>query len=158
MRSADGGETRALFVDLREYLALFLAPPFVVSLTVLMLGGRENLSIALFVGAMFGAMLVGLRRGFYAARTDEGIERRLTEVGDTPEENEWVRLSEVLEEAYDERYDPILAVVFAVVGFGAFALIPFIGDTDLQLFGLLALIGLVGTTSALMTVGQLLSR
>lgn len=158
MRSADSGETRAPLVDLREYLALFLVPTLAVGLAVLVLGGRENLLVGLFVGAMFGAMLVGYRRLFYAVRTDEGIERRLTQVDDSPEENEWVRASEAVDEAHDERYDPILAVVFAVVGFGAFALIPFIGDTDLRLFGLLALIGLVGTTSALMTVGQLFSR
>jgi hypothetical protein len=146
-----------LAVDLHEYLALFLAPTLSVGLTVLVLGGRENLLAGSLVGAMFGAMLVGYRQLFYAVRTDEGIERRLTEVGDTPEENEWVRLSEALDELYDEKYDPILAVVFAVVGFGAFALIPFIGN-DLDLLGLLSLIGLTGTTSALMTVGQLLSR
>lgn len=122
--------TRAPFVDLREFLALFLAPTLAVGLAVLVLGGRENL----LVGAMFGAMLVGYRRLFYAVRTDKGTERRLTEVGDTPEENEWVRLSEALDELHDERYDPFLAILFAVVGFGAFALIPFIGN-DLDLLG-----------------------
>lgn len=157
MQSADTGETRAPLVDLCEYLALFLIPPLVVGLAVLVLGGRENLLAGSLVGAMFGAMLVGYRRLFYAVRTDEGIERRLTEVGDTPEENRWVRLSEVADELSDETYDPILAVVLAVVGLGAFVAIPFAGDDGRTLVRL-ALLGLFGITTSLMTAGFALSR
>ncbi len=148
---------RAPFVDLREYLALLLAPTLTVGLAVLALGGRENLLAGSLVGAMFGAMLVGYRRLFHAVRTDEGIERRLTEVGDTPEENEWVRLSETLDELYDERYDPVLAVALAVVGLGAFAAVP-LSDGTPRTAVRLALLGLFGITTSLMTAGFALSR
>ncbi|ADJ16066.1 hypothetical protein [Halalkalicoccus jeotgali] len=157
MQSADSGETRAPFVDLREYLALFLAPTLTVGLAVLALGGRQNLLAGSFLGAMFGAMLVGYRRLFHAVRTDEGIERRLTEVDDSPEGNRWVRLSVALDERYDETYDPILAVVFAVIGLGALAAIPFIEGSPRTLIQL-ALLGLFGITTSLMTAGFALSR
>lgn len=157
MSPTESGETRAPLVDRREYLALFLAPTLAVGLAVLVLGGRENLLTGSLVGAMFGAMLVGYRRLFYAVRTDEGIERRLTAVDDSPEGNRWVRLSETLDELYDERYDPILAVVLAVVGLGAFATIPFAGDDGRTLVRL-ALLGLFGITTSLMTAGFALSR
>ncbi len=158
MQSSESrSETRAPVVDLLECLALLLVPALGFGLTVAVFGGRENLVPGLVVGGMSGAMLMGLRRGFYAVRTDDGIERRLKEASDSPDENPWVRLSEVTDDLHDERYDPLLAIVFAVIGFGAFAAMPFLGD-DLRLFGLLGVVGLVGITSSLMIVGQLLSR
>lgn len=70
-----GEETRAPEIDLLECLVLLVVPAALVG-GAATLGGGDRLRMGLFVGGLFGAMLVGYRRLFYAVRTDEGIERR----------------------------------------------------------------------------------
>ncbi|WP_049969461.1 hypothetical protein [Haladaptatus cibarius] len=132
-------------VDMLELVGLFLLPTLGFGLAVATLGSGDNLVVGLFVGAIFGAILVSMRRVFYAVRTVDGIERRRRTYSSDPDENPWVRAANI---EYDEKYDRILAAVLAVVGIAAFAAIPMLNPDG---FGVvrLTLLGLFGIVTSL---------
>lgn len=111
--------------------------------------GTENLIGGLVIGGLFGSILAGLRHGFHAVRTAEGIERRLRS---PPEgsDNMWTRLANI---EYDPKYDRLLALLLFVVGVGSFAAIPFVDPQNGPLILRLVLVGLFGLTTALVTYG-----
>jgi hypothetical protein len=143
------GRTRAPLVDALELLGLFVLPVLLVGVVLSVVSGTENLIGGLVIGGLFGAILAGLRRGFYAVRTAEGIERRLRS---PPEDSDtvWARLANI---EYDPKYDRLLALVLLVVGIGSFAAIPFVDPQNGSLILRLVLVGLFGLTTALVTYG-----
>jgi len=108
-------ETRAWTVDVVETLVLLLLPALLVGL-VTALGSDESVVTGLFVGGVFGAMLAGYRRAFYAVRTVDGIERRLRP-RDGASDHWMVRIAE-----YDGKYEWLLAALLLALGIVVFAL------------------------------------
>jgi hypothetical protein len=143
------GRTRAPLVDALELLGLFVLPVLLVGVVLSVVSGTENLIGGLVIGGLFGAILAGLRRGFYAVRTAEGIERRLRSPPEDSD-NVWARLANI---EYDPKYDRLLALVLLVVGIGSFAAIPFVDPQNGSLILQLVLVGLFGLTTALVTYG-----
>ena len=143
------GRTRAPLVDALELLGLFVLPVLLVGVVLSVVSGTENLIGGLVIGGLFGAILAGLRRGFYAVRTAEGVERRLRS---PPEDSDdvWARLANI---EFDPKYDRLLALVLLVVGVGSFAAIPFVDPQNGSLILQLVLVGLFGLTTALVTYG-----
>ncbi len=144
-------EETAPAVDMLELAGLFLLPTLGFGVCVTVLGSDENLVVALFAGAMFGSILVSMRRAFYAVRTENGIERRRRTYSSDPDENPWVRIASI---EYDEKYDRILAIVLGFVGIAAFATIPFVDGGDSTVLRLV-LVGLFGSTTSLLVYGSL---
>ncbi|KTG08411.1 hypothetical protein AUR64_19475 [Haloprofundus marisrubri] len=142
-------ETRARAVDVTESLALLLVPTLLVGGSVALFAGSDSATGGLLVGGMFGAILMGLRRGFYAVRTESGVERRLRTYDAADDNNPWVRLASV---EYPEKYDRFLALGLAVLGVGAFALVPFVGGGFEWGIRFVA-VGLFGVVSSLLVVG-----
>ena len=140
---------RAPVVDALELLGLVVVPPLLVG-PVLSVVGTDALVAGLAIGGLFGAILARLRCGFYAVRTEEGIERRLRS---PPEDTNtaWARLANV---EYDPKYDRLLTVVLFVVGLGSFAAIPFVDPENGSQVLRLVLVGLFGLTTALLTYGS----
>jgi hypothetical protein len=143
------GRTRAPLVDALELLGLFVLPVLLVGVVLSVVSGTENLIGGLVIGGLFGAILAGLRRGLYAVRTAEGIERRLRSPPEDSD-NVWARLANI---EYDPKYDRLLALVLLVVGIGSFAAIPFVDPQNGSLILQLVLVGLFGLTTALVTYG-----
>jgi hypothetical protein len=143
------GRTRAPLVDALELLGLFVLPVLLVGVVLSVVSGTENLIGGLVIGGLFGAILAGLRRGLYAVRTAEGIERRLRSPPEDSD-NVWARLATI---EYDPKYDRLLALVLLVVGVGSFAAIPFVDPQNGSLILRLVLVGLFGLTTALVTYG-----
>jgi hypothetical protein len=143
------GRTRAPLVDALELLGLFVLPVLLVGVVLSVVSGTENLIGGLVIGGLFGAILAGLRRGLYAVRTAEGIERRLRSPPEDSD-NVWARLANI---EYDPKYDRLLALVLLVVGIGSFAAIPFVDPQNGSLILRLVLVGLFGLTTALVTYG-----
>ena len=143
------GRTRAPLVDALELLGLFVLPVLLVGVVLSVVSGTENLIGGLVIGGLFGAILAGLRRGFYAVRTAEGVERRLRS---PPEDSDdvWARLANI---EFDPKYDRLLALVLLVVGVGSFVAIPFVDPQNGSLILQLVLVGLFGLTTALVTYG-----
>jgi hypothetical protein len=142
-------ETRAPLVDALELLGLFVIPALLVGFVLSVVSGTDALVAGLVIGGLFGAILAGLRNGFYAVRTAEGIERRLRSPPDDSD-NVWVRLANI---EYDPKYDRLLALLLFVVGVGSFAAIPFVDPQNGPLILRLVLVGLFGLTTALMMYG-----
>ena len=143
------GETRAPFVDALELIGLFVLPTLLVGFVLIVVSGIDALVAGLVLGGLFGAILAGLRRGFYAVRTAEGIERRLRSPPEDSD-NVWSRLANI---EYDPTYDRLLALLLFVVGVGSFVAIPFVDPRNGPLILRLVLVGLFGLTTALVTYG-----
>jgi hypothetical protein len=144
-----GSERKAPLVDALELLGLLTLPTLLVGLVAVVANGRGTLVAGIVTGGLFGAILAGLRRGFYAVRTEDGIERRLRIPPDDPD-NVWVRLTSI---EYDPRYDRFLALVFVAVGLGSFTAIPLTGSEHESLVLWLVLVGVFGLVAALLTYG-----
>ncbi|GAA0225104.1 hypothetical protein ACFFQF_10010 [Haladaptatus pallidirubidus] len=142
-------ETTAPVVDMLEIAGLFLLPTLGFGVGVAVLGSDENIVTGLFVGAIFGGILLSLRRAFYAVRTEDGIERRRRSYSSAPDENPWVRAANI---EYDEKYYRILAAVLAVVGIAANAAIPMVNPEGFAVVRL-ALLGLFGIVTSLLISG-----
>jgi hypothetical protein len=142
-------ETRTPLVDALELLALFVLPALLVGVVLSVVSGTDALVAGLVIGGLFGAILAGLRNGFHAVRTAEGIERRLRSPSEDSD-NMWARLANV---EYDPKYDRLLAPVLFVVGVGSFVAIPVVDPQNGPLILRLVLVGLFGLTTALVTSG-----
>ncbi|WP_201740232.1 hypothetical protein [Salinigranum halophilum] len=140
-------ESTAPVVDLLESASLLVLPALAVGLFVSVLSGAENFVAGVAIGGLFGAILAGLRRGFVAVRTDDGIERRRRP---TPDDTVWARLAEV---EYSQRYDRVLTVVLFGVGIVAFGAIPFVDPQNDSLSLRLVIVGFFGLVSALVSLG-----
>jgi hypothetical protein len=119
----------------------------VVGLFVSALSGAENVVTGIAIGRLFGAILAGLRRGFVAVQTSDGVERRQRP---TPDDTVWARLADV---EYDPRYDRVLTVVLFGVAVVAFGAIPFVDPQNDSLIVRLVIIGFFGLVTALAGVG-----
>ena len=142
-------ETRAPLVDVLELLCLLVLPALIVGLVLSVISGTENLVAGIVIGGLFGAILAGLRRGFYAVRTEDRIERRLR----SPPEDSDNALARLASIEYDPKYDRFLTLVLFTVGLGSFATIPFVGPQNGPLVLRLVFVGLFGLTAGLMTYG-----
>lgn len=140
-------ERPAPLVDRLETVGLLALPALVVGLFVSALSGAENFVAGVAIGGLFGAILAGLRRGFVAVRTSDGIERRQRP---TPDDTVWARLADV---EYDPRYDRVLTVVLFGIAVVAFGAIPFVDPQNDSLIVRLVLIGFFGLVSALVSFG-----
>lgn len=140
-------ERPAPLVDLLETVGLLVLPAVVVGLSVSALSGAENFVAGVAIGGLFGAILAGLRRGFVAVRTDDGIERRRRP---TPDDTVWARLADV---EYDPRYDRVLTVVLFGIAVVAFGAIPFVDPQNDSLGLRLVIVGFFGLVSALVSLG-----
>ncbi|WP_380676571.1 hypothetical protein [Salinigranum sp. GCM10025319] len=140
-------ERPAPLLDLLETVGLLVLPALVVGIVVSLLSGAENFVAGVAIGGLFGAILAGLRRGFVAVQTSDGIKRRQRPI---PDDTVWARLAGV---EYDPRYDRVLTVALfglAVVAFGA---IPFVDPQNDSLIVRLVIIGFFGLVTALAGVG-----
>jgi hypothetical protein len=142
-------ETRAPLVDVLELLCLLVLPALIVGLVLSVVSGSEDLVAGIVIGGLFGAILAGLRRGFYAVRTEDGIKRRLRSPPEDSD-NVWARLASI---EYDPKYDRLLTLILFTVGLGSFAAIPFVGPQNGPLILRLVFVGLFGLTAGLMTYG-----
>jgi hypothetical protein len=140
-------ERPAPLVDLLETVGLLVVPAVVVGLFVSALSGAENFVAGIAIGGLFGAILAGLRRGFVAVQTSDGIERRQRP---TPDDTVWARLADV---EYDPRYDRVLTVALFGVAVIAFGAIPFVDPQNSSLIVRLVIIGFFGLVSALVSLG-----
>jgi hypothetical protein len=98
---------------------------------------------------LFGAVLAGLRRGFYAVRTEDGIERRLR-TAPANADTAWTRLADF---EYDPTYDRYLTVLLFVLGIGTFAAIPVVDPQDATTVLRLVALGLFGLVAAVLLSG-----
>jgi hypothetical protein len=137
----------APLVDLLETVGLLVLPAVVVGLSVSALSGPENFVAGVAIGGLFGAILAGLRRGFVAVHTSDGVERRQRP---TPDDTAWARLADV---EYDPRYDRVLTVVLFGIAVVAFGAIPFVDPQNDSLSLRLVLVGFFGLVSALVSLG-----
>ncbi|WP_135827682.1 hypothetical protein [Halorussus halobius] len=106
------GETRAPEIDVLECLALLVVPAVLVGGAATLAGGDQSVP-GLFVGGLFGAMLVGYRRLFYAVRTDEGIERRSRAARERASDHWTVRVARA---EYDPRVEWAVVALAGAVG------------------------------------------
>jgi hypothetical protein len=140
-------ERPAPLVDLLETVGLLVLPALVVGLFVSALSGAKNFVAGVAIGGLFGAILAGLRRGFVAVQTSDGIERRQRP---TPNNTVLARLTDV---EYDPRYDRVLTVVLFGVAVVAFGAIPFVDPQNGALIVRLVIVGFFGLVSALVSLG-----
>ena len=140
-------ERPAPLVDLLETVGLLVLPALSVGIVVSALSGPENFVAGVTIGGLFGAILAGLRRGFGAVQTSDGIERRQRP---TPDDTVWARLADV---EYDPRYDRVLTVVLFGVAVVAFGAIPFVDPQNDSLRLRLVIVGFFGLMSALVSLG-----
>jgi hypothetical protein len=134
-------------VDFLETGGLLVLPALLVGVFVSVLSGAENFVAGVAIGGLFGAILAGLRRGFVAVQTEDGLERKRRP---TPDDAVWARLAVV---EYDPKYDRILTVILFGVGVVAFGSIPFVDPQNDTLIIRLVMVGFFGLVAALVSVG-----
>jgi fructose-specific phosphotransferase system IIC component len=134
-------------MDRIETVSLLVLPALVVGVVVSALSGAENFVAGVAIGGLFGAILAGLRRGFVAVQTSDGIERRQRP---TPDDTVWARLADV---KYDPRYDRVLTVLLFGIAVVAFGAIPFVNPQNSSLIVRLVIVGFFGLVSALVSLG-----
>lgn len=103
-------------MDIFESIGLLALPAFGMGGVVGGLGSTENVTVGVLVGGLFGAMLMGFRRGFVAVRTNDGTVRKRRPIG---EGTVWTRLAGI-------EYDRVLSVVLRTVAVAAFVAIPLV--------------------------------
>ncbi|WP_192918528.1 hypothetical protein [Salinigranum salinum] len=111
------------------------------------LSGPGNFVAGVAIGGLFGAILAGLRRGFVAVQTSDGLERRQRP---TPDDTLWARLADV---EYDPRYDRVLTVGLFGIAVVAFGAIPFVDPQNDSLTIRLVIVGFFGLVSGLVSLG-----
>ena len=134
-------------VDVVETFGLLVLPALAVGIFLSVLSGAENFVAGVAIGGLFGAIVAGLRRGFVAVRTEDGIERKRRPI---PDDTVWTRLADV---EYDSRYDRVLTVVLFGIGLVAFGAIPLVDPQNDSLVIRLVLVGFFGLVSALVSLG-----
>jgi hypothetical protein len=134
-------------VDLLETGGLLVLPALAVGIFVSVLSGVENFVAGVAIGGLFGAIVAGLRRGFVAIRTEDGLERKRRP---TPDDTVWARLAAV---EYDPKYDRVLTLVLLGIGVVAFGAIPFVDPQNDTLIVRLVLVGFFGLVAAFVSFG-----
>ncbi len=132
-------ETRVPAVDVAECLALLLVPTVVVG-GIAALGSGDDLVGGLFVGGVFGAILVSYRRTLYAVRTDDGIERRRRS-----HSGDW--MVRVAESDFASKHEWLVVLVCAGIGIASLASLVFVDHGRLPMK--LVLFGSLGLPAAL---------
>lgn len=146
------GESSARGVDVLESVLLVAIPALAFGTAVGLLTAPVYIGPALFVGALFGAILARFRGLFAAYRTRTGVERRYRE----PRRD--TRLVRIAQATYDPRWDRLLVVLLFVVAVGAFAAGIALGGDGGILAVLFIVVGFFALLSSLMTIGSLQTR
>lgn len=140
-------ETPAPFVDLAESIGLLVLPALGMGVVLGVLSGTENIVAGVTIGGLFGAIMMGLRQGFVAIRTSDGIERKRRLA---PEDTVWSRIAQI---EYDSTYDRAVSLVLFAVGVTALAAIPVVGPQSGPLVLRLVTVGLFGLVASLLLFG-----